>query len=259
MEKQNKAKSHPFHLVEPSPWPFTSALAVLLTAIGAVLWMHHIDHWLCVGGLVFLIVNMFLWWRDVIAESIYHSAIVRVGLRWGVVLLIASEVMFFFGFFWGYFHAALMPTEAIGGVWPPRNIRLMDAFDLPYLNTLILLLSSCTLTWSHHALRQKSWKEASHTLAATVLLGVLFVGLQALEYGHAPFAIKDGIYPSLFYIMTGFHGLHVIVGTIFLFVCWWRLKQFEPDDHVGFEAAAWYWHFVDVVWVLLFLSVYVYP
>lgn len=250
---------HPFCLVEPSAWPITTALAVLLTAIGAVLYMHHVDVWLLVGGAVFLVANMVLWWRDVVRESVEHTPAVRTGLRWGIVLLIASEFMFFFGFFWGYFNAALMPTEAIGSVWPPRNIVLMDAFDLPYLNTLILLLSSATLTWAHHGVMHQRREEASRALLVTVALGVLFVCLQALEYSHAAFAMKDGIYPSLFFMLTGFHGLHVIVGTIFLAVCWVRLKQFQPDHHVGLEGAVWYWHFVDVVWIFLFLAVYVYP
>lgn len=259
MAQPAQKKQHPFYLVSPSSWPFTTSLAVLLTAIGAVLAMHSIDHWLLIGGAVFLIINLFGWWRDVIRESVHHTPAVLVGLRHGIILLILSEVMFFFGFFWGYFNAALMPTDAIGGVWPPRNIRLIDAYDLPYFNTLILLLSSATLTWAHHGIIKKQHTEASKALLVTIGLGFLFLLLQALEYSHVAFSIKDGIYPTLFFMMTGFHGVHVLIGTLYLMVCWLRLKQFEPNNHVGFEGAVWYWHFVDVVWIILFVSVYIYP
>lgn len=259
MEKEKSVLSHPFLLLDPSPWPILTSLAVLFTAIGGVLSMHNIDHWLLVGGGVFLIASLCLWWRDVARESIHHSPSARVGLRHGIVLLIISEAMLFFGFFWVYFDAALYPSEVIGGVWPPKNITVIDAFDLPYLNTLLLLLSSATLTWAHHSFIHNKKREASHMLLITIGLGFLFVALQALEYGHTAFAMKDGIFPSLFYMLTGFHGLHVMIGVIFLMVCWVRLDACEPDHHVGFEGAVWYWHFVDVVWILLFMCVYVYP
>jgi cytochrome c oxidase subunit 3 len=191
---------------------------------------------------------------------------VQIGLRYGMLLFIASEVMFFAAFFWAYFDASLFPdeakqflrTEVTGGVWPPASVRTFDPFSLPFLNTLILLLSGCTVTWAHHALRENDRRGLVQGLGLTVLLGILFTAFQAYEYGHAAFGFREGIYSSTFYMATGFHGFHVIVGTLFLLVCWFRALRgdFTPQKHIGFEAAAWYWHFVDVVWLFLFVCVY---
>lgn len=252
---------HPFHLVEPSPWPFVTAMATLVLAVGAVLAMHAIDAWVFKVGILMVLLAAFFWWRDVIKESNepgLHNTHVRHGLRMGMVFFIASEVMFFVAFFWAYFHAALDPTAATGGVWPPKGIVTFDPFHLPYFNTLLLLLSGTTVTWAHHALLEGDRKGLVQGLGLTVLLGMTFTVVQGIEYAHAAFALKDGIYPSTFFLATGFHGVHVIIGTIFLSVCWVRAYrgQFIPEHHVGFEAAAWYWHFVDVVWLFLFVSIY---
>ena len=260
-EKIHVHPKHPFHLVDPSPWPIVAALSALVLTIGAVLAMHKLESWTLYIGLVMLVASAGLWWRDVIRESnilATHNKVVRHGLRVGVVLFIASEVMFFAAFFWAYFHAALDPTEATGGVWPPKGIVTFDPFHLPYFNTLLLLLSGTTVTWAHHALLEGDRKGLLQGLGLTVILGMLFSLVQAIEYSHAAFALKDGIYPSTFFLATGFHGIHVIIGTIFLAVCWVRAYrgQFTPDHHVGFEAAAWYWHFVDVIWLFLFVSIY---
>jgi cytochrome c oxidase subunit 3 len=175
-----------------------------------------------------------------------------------MALFIASEVMFFAAFFWAYFNASLFPTDAIGNVWPPKNIRTFDPLSLPLLNTLILLTSGVTVTWAHHALREGDRQGMLQGLALTILLGLSFTGVQAFEYSHAAFHFKDGIYPSTFFMATGFHGFHVIIGTTFLIVCFFRARagHFKPDHHFGFEAAAWYWHFVDVVWLFLFTCIY---
>lgn len=252
---------HPFHLVDPSPWPLLSSLSAGAMAVGAVLFMHGEGPWLLVVGFLFVLACMFVWWRDVIRESVYggyHNPIVAIGLRYGMALFIASEVMFFLAFFWAYFDFSLYPREAIGHVWPPANIRTFDPFELPLLNTLILLLSGTTVTWAHHGLIHNDRKALIQGLAITVFLGICFSALQATEYSHAAFSFKDGVYPSTFYMATGFHGFHVMVGTIFLAVNLYRaLKgQLTPTKHVGFEAAAWYWHFVDVVWLFLFVAIY---
>lgn len=252
-------KKHPFHLVDPSPWPFVGSMAALCLGVGAVLYMREYTSLVLLIGFGLLIFTMVGWWRDVIRESLSeHTRPVRQGLRYGMVLFIVSELMFFVAFFWSYFDASLFPTEAIGGVWPPKNIVTLDPFELPYLNTLILLISGTTITWSHHSLLEGNMKDAAQKLGFTVLLGVLFLFVQMYEYSHATFAFKGGIYPSVFYMATGFHGLHVFVGVVFLAVCWFRTRKghFKPDDHFGFEAAAWYWHFVDVVWLFLFICVY---
>ena len=252
---------HPFHLVDPSPWPFVGSLSALVIAIGGVLAMHGLDKGVFPAGMIMLLLTMAGWWRDVVREGNtpgVHSQAVQRGLRVGMLLFICSEVMFFAAFFWAYFHAALAPGEATGHVWPPKNIIPFDPFHLPYFNTLVLLLSGTAITWAHHALLENNRKEMLQGLGVTIALGLSFTTVQGIEYAHAAFSFKDGIYPSTFFMATGFHGFHVIVGTIFLMVCWIRAyrSEFTPDHHVGFEAAAWYWHFVDVVWLFLFVSIY---
>ncbi|WP_193367552.1 cytochrome c oxidase subunit 3 [Pelagibius marinus] len=261
--------NHPYHLVDPSPWPFVGAVSAGLLAVGMVLFMHDITGWLLPVGILAVLATMFLWWRDVIKEAVHqghHTRVVQLGLRYGMILFIASEVMFFAAFFWAFFDASLFPDEAkqvarsefTGGVWPPAGTEVFDAFHLPFLNTMILLLSGCTVTWAHHALIHGDRNGLLQGLALTILLGMLFTGVQAYEYSHAAFGFTDGIYASTFFMATGFHGFHVIVGTIFLIVCFFRAYagHFKPDHHFGFEAAAWYWHFVDVVWLFLFICVY---
>ena len=260
--------NHPYHLVHPSPWPFLGAIAGLVFTGGLVLLMHDITVWVVPIGVLLVLLTMYLWWRDVIRESHGgdHTSVVQLGLRYGMLLFIASEVMFFAAFFWAFFDASIFVDEAIqvervqvtGGVWPPVGVIGFEPFGLPFMNTLVLLLSGCTVTWAHHALREGDRRGLVHGLALTVFLGLCFTGLQIYEYTHAAFGFTDGIYSSTFYMATGFHGFHVIVGTIFLAVCLWRAwsGDFTPQKHFGFEAAAWYWHFVDVVWLFLFVCVY---
>ncbi len=256
---------HPYHLVDPSPWPLISAFAGGALVLGIVLYAHYGDMIVLGVGLVGVLACMFGWWRDIIKESRtpgLHSPVVRIGLRYGMVLFIASEVMFFVAFFWAYFHFALFPEHVSGAeraIWPPAGVYTFDPFHLPLLNTMILLLSGCTVTWAHHALLNNDRKALITGLALTVALGVMFTGFQIKEYFIAPFGFRDGIYPSVFYLATGFHGFHVFVGTCFLAVCLVRAIRghFTTQRHFGFEAAAWYWHFVDVVWLFLFIFIYV--
>ena len=265
--------SHDYHLVEPSPWPALGAVAAFLLMFGLILYLHPSmlgesmteplaagGAWLIAPGLGLVFVTMFLWWRDVIAEAHKgdHKPVVQLGLRYGMVLFIFSEVMFFAAFFWAFFNASLFPTEATGGVWPPSDIHPFEPFGLPFTNTVVLLLSGTTATWAHHALMQADRAGLIKGLMITIALGILFTSLQAYEYAHAAFSLKDGIYGSTFYMATGFHGLHVIIGTIFLIVCLYRAMRgdFNPRQHFGFEAAVWYWQFVDVVWLFLFICVY---
>lgn len=262
MADSHAEAKHPFHLVDPSPWPILGAFAGLLMAAGALVVMHMGSYWMLFIGVLSVMGVMFGWWRDVIREAEHqghHTKVVQVGLRYGMALFIASEVMFFSAFFWAYFDASLFPKEATGFVWPPVGIETFDAFDIPLMNTLVLLLSGCTVTWAHHALIHGNRKDFITGLTLTVILGAFFTALQAYEYAHAAFGFTEGIYPSTFYMATGFHGFHVLIGTIFLFVCLFRAKagHFTPTHHFGFEAAAWYWHFVDVVWLFLFVSVYI--
>lgn len=276
IEYTTTGKPHPYHLVEPSVWPLLSAVAGGIFTFGLVLFMHDVHLFAdpengvegyAVGlkgvylGLAAILGVMFGWWRDIIRESVVekaHNEITTIGMRYGMSLFIASEVMFFVAFFWAYFNAAFFPPEAIEYVWPPKTIHTIDPLDLPLMMTMILLLSGCTVTWAHHAIMENKNKDMATALALSVVLGTVFLGFQVYEYVYAHFKFTDGIYASTFYMATGFHGFHVLVGTIFLFVCWARSKKehFTPKEHFGFEAAAWYWHFVDVVWLFLYIAIY---
>lgn len=254
---------HPYHLVDASPWPLVSSISCLITAIGAAMFMHSYMYgdYILLIGLISVISSMAVWWRDVIREATFsgfHTKVVQKGLRSGMILFIVSEVMFFFAFFWAYFHASLSPAIEIGGIWPPVSIVPFNPWGVPLLNTLILLLSGATVTWAHHEICAGRKEPAKLALALTVLLALVFTGFQVFEYVEADFNITDGVYGSTFFMATGFHGFHVIIGTIFLSVCFFRLAKnhFTKRHHFGFEAAAWYWHFVDVVWLFLFVSIY---
>ncbi len=256
------ANGHPYHLVNPSPWPLLGAFSGGLLATGAVIGMHGGTWLIAMLGFAAVLGVMLGWWRDVIKESVVehaHTSVVKIGLRYGMAMFIASEVMFFVAFFWAYFSAAFYPTAATGFQWPPVGINTVDPWELPLMMTLVLLLSGTTVTWAHHAMLEGKMEEASKALGITVGLGVIFTGIQLYEYVHATFGFTQGIFPSTFYMATGFHGFHVLIGTIFLAVCWRRTSKghFTKDSHFGFEAAAWYWHFVDVVWLFLFMAVYV--
>ena len=257
---------HPYHLVDPSPWPFAGAMGAFLTVLGIVFAAHGMGWLVLILGLLAVLAVMFFWWKDVLRESRtpgMHTPVVRLGLRYGMIMFIASEVMFFVGFFWAYFNFALYPENVANAgahpVWPPAGVHTFDPWHLPMLNTMILLLSGTTVTWAHHGLLEGNRKALVNGLGLTVLLGLIFTACQAIEYSDAPFKFAGGgVYSSVFFLATGFHGFHVIVGTCFLFVCWLRAMRgdFTPERHFGFEAAAWYWHFVDVVWLFLFICIY---
>ena len=253
----------PYYLPDPSPWPILGGLGGLLLVLGIIFVAHYGSYIILLAGIAVLITTMAFWWRDVVRESStpdLQSPIVRLGMRYGMMLFIASEVMFFVGFFWAFFNFALFPDVQGNGqtVWPPAGIETFDPFHLPFLNTMILLLSGCTVTWAHHALLENDRKAMIQALGLTILLGMSFTMFQAIEYSDAQFKFTGGVYPSTFFMATGFHGFHVMVGTTFLIVCWFRARagQFTPERHFGFEAAAWYWHFVDVVWLFLFTGIY---
>jgi cytochrome c oxidase subunit 3 len=259
---------HPFHMVNPSPWPAMGAFSALVLAFGAIFYFHktpilgmeNLGVFKIVPGLFLVLMTMGLWWRDVIKESVVqraHTAEASTGLRLGMVLFITSEVMFFVAFFWAFFHNAL-GFSTVTHQWPPAGISVLDAWQIPFYNTVILLTSGITVTRAHLMVERGDNKTAAKWIFITAALGVLFLSLQVYEYVHASFKMTDGIYPSAFYLATGFHGFHVFVGTVFLIVCGFRAQanQFTPEKHIGFQAAAWYWHFVDVVWLFLFVWVY---
>jgi cytochrome c oxidase subunit 3 len=276
---------HDYHLVNPSPWPLTGSIAATVMALGGVIWMKGLfglpkgTGWVFLAGLAGVLYTMFGWWRDVVKEANDgdHTPVVSIGLRYGMILFIASEVMFFVAWFWIFFemalfhqvrtHSAIEEVRSAWATWPPHGVETVPAWHLPLVNTLTLLLSGTTVTWAHHALQQGDRKGAKIGLLLTIILGVLFTSIQAFEYHHIlehkyffnAEAGNSGLYGSSFFMATGFHGFHVLIGTIFLTVCLLRLLAggFTPKQHFGFEAAAWYWHFVDVVWLFLFAFIYV--
>lgn len=248
------SQKHNFFLLSPSIWPGLVFVAILTTVIGFVMYLQ--SFWL--GGVIFsvgflfLVIVFSLWCRDVVREAVLfrvHSNQVQQGFRYGMLLFIASEIMFFFAFFRAFFSSSLSPSIWVGGQWPPVGIPSVNPFGVPLGNTIILVVSGFTVTLSHALLRNNMVEESLYALFITILLAILFLFWQFIEYRTAQFHINDGVYGSVFYMTTGFHGFHVIVGTIWLIVCMIRmfLGHFSANRHFGFEAAIWYWHFVDVV------------
>jgi cytochrome c oxidase subunit 3 len=263
MQNNNKIQQHGFHLVDSSPWPFLAGISSLNLVIGFVMYIHFFTGgFFCFCfGFISLVFTFFIWWRDIIRESTFqghHTKIVQNGLRFGMLLFIISEIMFFFAFFWSFFSSSLSPSIYIGGIWPPPGINVLETWEVPLLNTLILLFSGFTCTFAHNLLVEGKKKKLILSLGFTILLGVFFTILQFIEYLQSSFSISDGIYGSTFFLTTGFHGFHVIVGTVFLIVCFIRSLNFHftKYHHFGFESSAWYWHFVDVIWLFLFVSIY---
>nr|AOY39414.1 cytochrome c oxidase subunit 3 [Hydnocerini sp. BMNH-844241] len=254
-------KNHPFHLVDYSPWPILGAFSAMTVMMGLIKWFHMYNNNLLLLGFLIMILIMYQWWRDIVREGTFqglHTFKVTLGLRWGMILFITSEVFFFISFFWGFFHNSLAPAIEMGMNWPPLGIKPFNPIQIPLLNTLILLTSGLTVTWAHHSLMENNYSQALQGLLFTVVLGIYFTMLQAYEYLEAPFTISDAVYGSSFFMATGFHGIHVIIGTTFLLICLIRhfYNHYSNIHHFGFEAAAWYWHFVDVVWLFLYISIY---
>jgi len=225
--------------------------------------MHNfnISEYFLILAFVSVIFSMSFWFRDVISESTYlgnHTLSVQRGLNMGVALFIVSEALFFLAIFWAFFHSALAPTVELGAQWPPIGIEAINPFELPLLNTILLLSSGVTVTYAHHSLIEGNRKNALYGLIATIILAVVFTGFQGVEYTVSSFTLADGVFGSCFYFGTGFHGLHVMIGTAFLSVGLWRVLAYHLTDnhHLGLEAGILYWHFVDVVWLFLFISIY---
>nr|AJF93990.1 cytochrome c oxidase subunit 3 [Tabachnickia sp. DVL-2014] len=252
---------HPYHIIEPSPWPILGSISALFLTGGSIIYFHFKQTPLLLIGAITTILTMTLWWRDIIRESSYqglHTYKVQTGLKLGIILFILSEILFFFSFFWAFFHSSLVPTIEIGSTWPPEGIIVINPLSIPLLNTIILLSSGATVTWTHHSIITGKKKESKNSLKWTIILGILFTSLQGFEYYNTTYTISDSIYGATFFVATGFHGLHVLIGSTFLLICWFRIKHnhFTKNHHLGFEASTWYWHFVDIVWLLLFICIY---
>ena len=252
---------HPYHLVDISPWPLYSSIAAISLTSGIVNWFHNKDINLFYLRFIIILMVMHQWWRDISREGRYqglHTEIVEIGLRWGIILFITSEVIFFLSFFWAFFHSSLSPNIELGCSWPPMGVDAFDPWKVPLINTIILLSSGVRVTWSHHSLIEGNFSRSKQSLVITIALGIYFTFNQLLEYVEASFSISDSSFGSTFFVATGFHGLHVLVGTLFLLFTLLRITigVLSRKHHFGFEASAWYWHFVDVVWLFLFVTIY---
>lgn len=252
---------HPFHLVNPSPWPYIMGCNIFLTTLGFVIYFHYKIKILLFIGLLLISFCLFLWFKDIIRESSYqgfHTLATLKGLKMGFILFIVSEIFLFLSFFWAFFHSSLSPSIELGLLWPPLGVNAINPFSVPLLNTAILLSSGVTVTWCHHSIINKDRINSLKSLILTIILGVIFTLFQLFEYFESSFCIADSVYGSVFFIATGFHGFHVFVGSLFLIICLIRLNnyQFTNSHHFGFEAASWYWHFVDIIWLYLFICIY---
>nr|YP_009734515.1 cytochrome c oxidase subunit III [Acropyga sauteri]QBG38680.1 cytochrome c oxidase subunit III [Acropyga sauteri] len=260
MSKMKIHQNHPFHLVTVSPWPILTSLSLFNNLISIIMWFHKFNYLIMISIPCTLLCS-YQWWRDIIRESTFqgwHTFSVYQGLQLGMILFIISEIFFFLSFFWAYFHSSLAPSMEIGQLWPPLGIKPFNPFNIPLMNTIILITSGMTITWAHHSILIKNFNESIKSLKMTIILGIYFTFLQIFEYFESSFSIADSIYGSTFFLTTGFHGIHVMIGSLFILICFYRLifSHFSKNHHFGFEAASWYWHFVDVIWLFLFISIY---
>jgi cytochrome c oxidase subunit 3 len=261
--KKNNIHKHPYHLVNNSPWPFIISFGLLFFTSSIVMYLHNYmnSFFLFFISILLILLTIYTWFRDVTRESVYegqHTKQVQKGLKNGMLLFIFSELMLFFAFFWAFFHSALTPTPEIGSLWPPIGIELINNWYIPLLNTIILLTSGATITWSHYSIIYNNNKNTILSLILTILLAFFFLLIQSLEYFESTFTISDSIYGTTFFLLTGFHGFHVIIGVLFILTNLIRLinQHFTKKQHLGFEASIWYWHFVDVIWLFLFIILY---
>lgn len=255
---------HFYHMVTPSSWPLLVAQSSFILVLGMIMWMHNYKDsiYIIIIGIFAIIWIVILWLRDVIREGTYegmHTKKVQLNLKFGFFLFILSEVMFFFGFFFAHFYISLSPAIELGAVWPPVGIIVISPFKLPLLNTMLLLLSGIYVTISHMYISKGNVGKVIKNLFYAIVCGLILTCIQLYEYIHAVFSIADSVYGSLFYMLTGFHGVHVLAGTVFLIVGLSRTYggQFTTAHHIGFECAVWYWHSVDIVWLFLFIFVYI--
>ena len=256
-------KTHLFHLVNNSVWPFFVAFGGFFLVSGLGFFMHRIPYgfFFLSFGFIFLLICAYYWFNEVIKEAViegYHTKVVRIGLKNGFYLFLTSEIMLFFGFFWAFFHSSICPAVEIGHHWPPYGIFIIKTWHYPFYNTLLLIISGFAVTWTHQAMALGNFKNCIDGVLTAIFLGLIFIILQSIEYYEADYSIIDGVYGSVFYMLTGLHGSHVIIGIIFLIICFLRLisNHFTTQHYMGLIFAIWYWHFVDIIWIIVFLTVY---
>nr|ALO76387.1 cytochrome c oxidase subunit 3 [Rhagophthalminae sp. GENSP01] len=254
-------KNHSMHLVEISPWPYLMGMSLMTMMTMMISTFHLYDSSMMTISMINMALISFQWWRDITRESTLqglHTNKVYKNLRLGMMLFIVSEILFFVSFFWSFFHSSLSSSIELGMIWPPKNILTFNPTQIPLMNSMILISSGISVTWAHHSLMENNYKQTIQGLIITILLGLYFSILQLYEYTESKFSMSDSIYGSTFFLTTGFHGIHVIIGTSFISTClFMQMKNyFSSMHHFGFEAATWYWHFVDVVWLFLYMSIY---
>lgn len=253
--------NHPFHIVTKRPWPLLTSLSLLIILSGAIKLIHESSFKLFFIGLLRLLISIFQWWRDVIRERTFqgnHNSYINKILRWGIILFIIREIFFFAAIFWAFFHISLSPRIEIGNKWPPIIVERFDPYKTPLLNTIVLLTSGISITWAHYSLINQNKNKRIKATQLTILLGIYFTFLQYQEYRESRFSIADSVYGRIFFLLTGFHGIHVLIGTLFIIITLYRfyLNHFSNSHHFCFEARAWYWHFVDVIWLFVYTFLY---
>nr|YP_009652902.1 cytochrome c oxidase subunit III [Andrena chekiangensis]QCG69815.1 cytochrome c oxidase subunit III [Andrena chekiangensis] len=253
--------NHPFHMVTLSPWPMLTSINIMNTFMSMIIMFNLKMKLLMIISMATLIMCIIQWWRDVIRESTFqgfHTFTVTKLIKMSMILFIISELLFFVAFFWTYFHSSITPSIEIGMNWPPSSINQFNPYNIPLLNSIILISSGITITWSHHALMSNKALETKVSMFMTIILGVYFTMLQIFEYLEAPFCFNDSVYGSIFFMTTGFHGSHVNIGLIFLVSCFTRMMKnhFSKMHHLNFETASWYWHFVDIIWLFVYITIY---
>jgi len=266
MTNNKTIKKHPFHIVTLSPWPFFLAMSAFALTMGGVLYMHSYLYGI-VGifcGLSLLLLTVFNWWSDIIIESTMegeHTSKVETTYMTGFCLFILSEFMLFVSFFWCNFHYSFNPNIHMGVSWPPVQLttKLIHHSNMPSLMNEILICSSITVSIAHYFMNINDLNRCSIFLGLTIVLGVFFTAIQYIEYISSAISFSDGIFGSLLYLLTGFHGSHVLVGNLFLIVCFFRLRKFHftKEHHIGFISAVYYWHFVDLIWLFVYYLQYV--
>nr|YP_009987536.1 cytochrome c oxidase subunit III [Epeurysa nawaii]QBZ37996.1 cytochrome c oxidase subunit III [Epeurysa nawaii]QBZ38009.1 cytochrome c oxidase subunit III [Epeurysa nawaii] len=254
-------KNHPFHLVTNSPWPILLSFSIMNFLISTIILLNQKIKWFMMFSFFILILNMYQWWRDVKRESSYkgdHTMIVKKMIKMGMIMFILSEIMFFISFFWSFFHSSLSPSIELGMKWPPKGINPFNPMEIPLLNTIILVSSGASITWAHNSLLSNKFKQSMSSMIITIILSFYFTTLQWIEYKNSSFTISDSVFGSTFFMTTGFHGIHVIVGTIFILTALESVVNMKSSkiNHLSLELSAWYWHFVDVVWLFLYLIMY---
>nr|ALO64513.1 cytochrome c oxidase subunit III [Andrena cineraria] len=253
--------NHPFHMVTMSPWPMLTSINIMNTLMGMITMMYSKTTSLMFMGMITLIMCLIQWWRDVIRESTFqglHTFTVTKLIKMSMILFIISELMFFVAFFWTYFHSSIAPSIEIGMTWPPSSIKQINPYNIPLLNSIILVSSGITITWTHYSLLTENMKETKLSFTLTIMLGIYFTLMQIIEYLETTFCFNDSVYGSIFFMTTGFHGSHVNIGLIFLMTCFMRLSMnhLSKMHHLHFETASWYWHFVDIIWLFLYITIY---